>query len=147
VADDDHDWVDLATPWRMGPGGVAVAARNMEGLSAGEAVEQICDKLKRAMVQLGADADVARIAAMEAAARALCPEPEAVAQVEPEAQPEPEPVATAEREAKAEEVSAEAEVADAGRSGRPKRAWAAGPSAEGPDSEADHEPPPKPPPD
>ncbi len=77
VAEDPwHNWRELARPWRMGPGGVAFAARAIAGLSDREVVSQICDKLSRAATQLGAEADVARIAALEAAALALCPEAE-----------------------------------------------------------------------
>jgi hypothetical protein len=74
---DWHDWRELARPWRMGPSGVAVATRMIAGLSNAEVVARICAKLSQAAAQLGADADVGRIAEMEAAARALCPDVEA----------------------------------------------------------------------
>jgi hypothetical protein len=72
--DDLNDWQELARPWRMGLGGVAVAARLIERLSNREVVANICDLLRRAVTQLGADADIVRISALEAAALALCPE-------------------------------------------------------------------------
>jgi hypothetical protein len=75
---DWHDWRELARPWRMGPGGVAVAMRMIAGLSNAEVVTQICAKLSEAAAQLGAEADVGRIAEIEAAARALCPDVDAV---------------------------------------------------------------------
>jgi hypothetical protein len=74
---DWHDWRELARPWRMGPGGVAVATRMIAGLSNAEVVTQICAKLSEAAAQLGAEADVGRIAEIEAAARALCPDVDA----------------------------------------------------------------------
>jgi hypothetical protein len=77
VAGDWHDWLELAKPWRMGPSGVAVATRMIAGLSNAEVVAGICAKLSQAAAQLGADADVGRIAEMEAAARALCPDVDA----------------------------------------------------------------------
>ncbi len=72
--DDWHDWRELARPLRIGPSGVAVAARAIAGLSDQQVVTQICGNLSRAAAELGAEADVARIAALEAAAKALCPE-------------------------------------------------------------------------
>ncbi len=75
--EDWHNWQELARPWRMGPGGVAVGTRAIAGLSDREVVAQICDNLRRAAAELGAEADVGRIAALEAAARALCPEADA----------------------------------------------------------------------
>jgi hypothetical protein len=74
---DWHDWRELARPWRMGSSGVAVATRMIAGLSNAEVVSAICSKLSQAAEQLGAEADVGRIAAMEAAARALCPDVDA----------------------------------------------------------------------
>jgi len=71
---DWHDWQELARPWRMGPSGVAVAANAIAALSNAEVVTAICSKLSQAAEQLGAEADVGRIAAIEAAARALCPD-------------------------------------------------------------------------
>ena len=76
-ADDHHDWPELARPLRIGPGGVAVALRAMAGLSNREVVSQICGMLQKAAAALGAEADVPRLAALAAAARALCPEAEA----------------------------------------------------------------------
>jgi hypothetical protein len=76
-AGDWHDWRELARSWRMGPGGIAVATRMIAGLSNAEVVAAICAKLRQAADQLGAEADVARIAAIEAAARALCPDVDA----------------------------------------------------------------------
>jgi hypothetical protein len=61
----------------MGPGGVAVATRAIAGMPDREVVAQICGKLTQAAAELGAEADVGRIAALEAAARALCPEVDA----------------------------------------------------------------------
>jgi hypothetical protein len=77
TAEDWHNWQELARPWRMGPSGVAVGTRAIAGLPDREVVAQICDNLRRAAAELGAEADVARIAALEAAARALCPEADA----------------------------------------------------------------------
>ncbi len=74
---DWHDWRELARPWRMGPSGVAVATRMIAGLSSAEVVTEICSKLSQAAAQLGAEADVGRIAEMAAAARALCPDVDA----------------------------------------------------------------------
>jgi hypothetical protein len=127
---DGHDWRELARPWRMGPGGVAFAARAMEKLSIREIVSNICDKLKRAAVALEADADVGRIAAMEAAALALCPEAEARAGA---AVPEDAPKDTA----------------AAAKAGGAPGARPMGPPAEEPESgaetEADTDPPSRPP--
>jgi len=75
--DDWHDWRELARPWRIGPSGVAVAERAIAGLTNGQVVTRICGNLGRAATELGAEADVARIAALEAAARALCPDADA----------------------------------------------------------------------
>jgi hypothetical protein len=77
TAQDWHNWQELARPWRMGPGGVAVATRAIAGMPDREVVAQICGKLSQAAAELGAEADVARIAALEAAARALCPDVDA----------------------------------------------------------------------
>jgi hypothetical protein len=74
---DWHDWRELARPWRMGSSGVAVATRMIAGLSNAEVVTAICSKLSQAAEQLGAEADVGRIAEIEAAARALCPDVDA----------------------------------------------------------------------
>jgi hypothetical protein len=74
---DWHDWRELARPWRMGPSGIAVATRMMAGLSNAEVITEICAKLSQAAEQLGAEADVGRIAEIEAAARALCPDVDA----------------------------------------------------------------------
>jgi hypothetical protein len=79
TAQDWHNWQELARPWRMGPGGIAVATRAIAGMPDREVVAQICGKLSQAAAELGAEADVARIAALEAAARALCPEADAAA--------------------------------------------------------------------
>jgi hypothetical protein len=68
------DWPELAKPLRLGPGGVAHAARMIADKSDREVVTHICDYLQRAAAQLGAEADVARIAALQAAALALCPD-------------------------------------------------------------------------
>ncbi len=77
TAADWHNWQELARPWRMGPGGVAVATKAIAGMPDREVVAQICGKLSQAAAELGAEADVARIAALEAAARALCPDVDA----------------------------------------------------------------------
>jgi hypothetical protein len=61
----------------MGSSGVAVATRMIAGLSNAEVVTAICSKLCQAAAQLGAEADVGRIAEMAAAARALCPDVDA----------------------------------------------------------------------
>ncbi len=115
---DWHDWRELARPWRMGPSGVAVATRLIAGLSNAEVVSGICSKLSQAAVQLGADADVGRIAEIEAAARALCPD-EGVA---PEA------------------ADDSGGTADCGSGG-----WEAAPPPRGAESETGRDPPPKPP--
>jgi hypothetical protein len=117
-ADDWHDWPALARPWRMGPGGVAMAARAIAGLSDREVVSEICGKLKQAARELGAEADVTRIAALEAAARALCPEADATAD-------------------EAADPGAKAEGAAGAR--------AAGPPSDEPETEADDDPPKRPP--
>jgi hypothetical protein len=83
AADPWNDWRELAKPLRIGPGGVAMALRAIEKLSIRQVVTQICDKLKRAAAALGADADLVRIAALEAAALALCPEAEPAAEIAP----------------------------------------------------------------
>jgi hypothetical protein len=74
---DPHNWPALAKPWRIGPTGVAKALEQIEGKSNREVVSHICDFLRRAAMRLGAEADLPRLAALEAAARALCPEDEA----------------------------------------------------------------------
>jgi hypothetical protein len=79
AADPWNDWLDLAKPLRLGLGGVAVARRAIEKLSDRAVVTNICDKLKRAAAALGAEADLVRIAALEAAALALCPDVAAAA--------------------------------------------------------------------
>jgi hypothetical protein len=61
TAQDWHNWQELARPWRMGPGGVAVATRAIAGMPDREVVAQICGKLSQAAAELGAEADVARI--------------------------------------------------------------------------------------
>jgi len=47
-ADDHHDWPELARPLRIGPGGVAFAARMIAGLPDRAVVSVICGKLKQA---------------------------------------------------------------------------------------------------
>lgn len=69
-------WQAYAQPVRVGPKGVAVAVQQIDGLSDAAVVAQICDHLRRAAEQLGAEADIARIDALEKAAKALCPPPE-----------------------------------------------------------------------
>ncbi len=71
-------WIGLARPWRLGPDGVTFAAQKIAALSDRQVVAAICENLRLAAVALGAEADVARIAALEAAARALCPEVDGV---------------------------------------------------------------------
>jgi hypothetical protein len=115
---DWHDWRELARPWRMGSGGIAVATRMIAGLSNAEVVTEICAKLSQAAAQLGAEADVGRIAEMEAAARALCPDAEAAP----------------------EEAGNPAGEADCGSGG-----WEAAAPSDGPRAEADGQAPPKPP--
>jgi hypothetical protein len=139
VDDDGHDWVELARPWRMGPGGVAVAARAMDGLPDREVVSHICGTLERGATALGADADIEHIAALEAAARALCPDAQAEVDVEVEAAvPAEVEVEAAAVEVEAEEVSAEAKVADAAPT---DGAGASEPPSDPPESEADRDPP------
>ncbi len=67
-------WIELARPWRLGPDAVAFAAQKIAALSDRDVVAVICEKLQQAAAAFGAEADIPRIAAMEAAARALCPE-------------------------------------------------------------------------
>jgi len=116
-ADDHHDWPELARPLRIGPGGVAFAARMIAGLPDRAVVSVICGKLKQAAAALGAEADVGRIEALEAAARALCPDVDA-----------PE----------------ESASGSSGADGAPG-ARAAGPPSDEPETEAEHDPPPEPP--
>jgi hypothetical protein len=115
---DWHDWRELARAWRIGPSGVAVATRMIAGLSNAEVVTAICSKLSQAAEQLGAEADVGRIAEMAAAARALCPDVDAAA----------------------DEDGDSGENPDCGSGG-----WEAAPPPHGPETAADREPPPKPP--
>ena len=121
IAGEWHDWFDLARPWRMGSNGVAFAARAIAGLSDREVVSQICGKLKQAAGELGAEADVGRIAALEAAARALCPEAEPAAD------------------------AIEDGPADAGGGDGAPGARAAGPPSDEPETEVEDDPPEKPP--
>jgi hypothetical protein len=72
----EDDWHDLAKPLRIGPGGVAVALRQIAEKSNEEVVTAVCDNLSQALVQIGAEADVAALQAMAAEARALLPEVE-----------------------------------------------------------------------
>jgi len=76
-ADEPHDWVALTQPLRIGPSGVAVTLRLIAHKSNREVVTDISDFLRGAVGQLGTEADVPRIAALEATARALCDEIEA----------------------------------------------------------------------
>ncbi len=115
---DWHDWRELARPWRMGSGGIAVATRMIAGLSNAEVVTEICAKLSQAAVQLGAEADVGRIAEMAAAARALCPDAEAAP----------------------EEAGESGGTADCGSGG-----WEARPPPCGAETEMGRDTPPKPP--
>jgi hypothetical protein len=125
AADPWNDWRELAKPLRIGPGGVAAAERAIDGLPDQDVVSNVCDKLKRVADDLGADADVARIAAMEAAALALCPE-EAPAAKDEVAEPDEaqrtvavapaaddEPDDEADEEAEEAKAEAEAEADDA----------------------------------
>jgi len=87
---DPHDWPALAKPLRIGPNGVAAALQLIEGKSNRVVVTEISDFLRRALAELGAAADVARIAALEAGARKLCEqmeEAEAAAEPAPAAEP------------------------------------------------------------
>ncbi len=71
--DEGHNWRGLAQALRLGPGGLAVAIRLIEGLSNSAVVADICDKLKRAAAMLGAgDPARARLATLAAQAMALC---------------------------------------------------------------------------
>jgi hypothetical protein len=127
--DDWHDWRELARPLRIGPSGVAVAARAIAGLSDQQVVTQICGNLSRAAAELGAEADVARIAALEAAAKALCIEADVSAEEAPE-----EII---------EDAVADAGEAEPGASG----GWASPSRETGPAAGTEHEPPLPPPPD
>jgi hypothetical protein len=122
-----HDWRELAKPLRIGPAGVAAAARLIADKSNREVVAGVSDKLQRASAQLGAAADVDLIAAMEAEALALLREAEAAA-----AAPDSE---------------AAAPEAEAGAAGAAKGAAAAEPSSHAPGFPAEHDPPSKGPPD
>jgi hypothetical protein len=128
AADPWNDWRELAKPLRIGPGGVAMALQAIEKLSIRQVVTQICDKLKRAAAALGADADLVRIAALEAAALALCPGAEA-----------------------APKAAGEAEAKDGGKAKGASGTRAVGPPQDdepednGPEDEAEDDPPPEPP--
>jgi len=116
-----HDWRDLAKPWRVGPGSLAVAQRAIARLSDAEVVAQICSNLQRAATALGAEADVERIAALETAARALCPEETVLA-------------------------DADGDAAEPGGGARVAAgAWAAPSPASAPEAWAGRDPPPPPP--
>jgi hypothetical protein len=130
--DDWHDWRDLARPWRIGPSGLAVSARAIAGLSDQQVVTQVCDNLSRAAAELGAEADVARIAALEAAAKALCPE--AALCADADAPPEADGAADA----------AEGDGSKDGGADRAPDAWTTGPQPPLPASGAGHDPPPPP---
>ncbi len=67
-------WIELARPWRLGPAAVAFEARKIADLSDRDVVAAICENLQQAAEAFGAEADIARITALEEAARALCPE-------------------------------------------------------------------------
>lgn len=69
-------WLEYAKPLRVGPKGVAVAVQQIDGLSDVAVVAQIGKYLRSAAEQLGAEADIVRIEALEKAALALCPPPE-----------------------------------------------------------------------
>ncbi len=70
---DPHDWAALVKPMRVGRDGVAAALVKIAGKSDRRVVKDISDYLRKAAAQLGADADMPRLAALEAAALALCP--------------------------------------------------------------------------
>jgi hypothetical protein len=145
AADPWHDWRELAKPLRIGAGGLAAAARAMDGLSVPEVASNVSDKLQRAAADLGSDADVGRIAAIEAAMRALCAQAEAAA--EPPGASVPE--------------AAEEAGSTAPRAGAPGGARAVGPPSDdapaddapnegapeewAPEEGADDDPPPEPP--
>ncbi len=112
---DYHDWAALVQPIRVGVAGVAATMEKIAGKSDRAVVDDICAYLRNAVGQLGAEADLPRIKALEAAALALCPEAEEDA------------------------AGAEADAAGAGPSGEAKGASgarASGPFAQGPFAEA-----------
>ena len=73
---DYHDWAALVQPIRVGVAGVAATMEKIAGKSDRAVVDDICAYLRNAVGQLGAEADLPRIKALEAAALALCPEAE-----------------------------------------------------------------------
>ncbi len=135
AADPWNDWRELAKPLRIGAGGLAAAARAMDGLSVPEVASNVSDKLQRAATDLGSDADVGRIAAIEAAMRALCAQAEAAA--EPPGASVPE--------------AAEEAGSTAPGDGAPGGARAVGPPSDdapaedAPEDGVDDDPPPEPP--
>jgi hypothetical protein len=122
---DWHNWYELAKPLRIGPGGVAVASQQIAGMSDEDVVTAVCANYSKAAAQLGAEADIPRLAAMAASARALLNPAPAV----PEAVVAPVVV-------EAPEV-----VADKTATAVP----AARPPSDPPKTEVEHDPPPKPP--
>ena len=70
---DYHDWAALVQPIRVGVAGVAATMEKIAGKSDRAVVDDICAYLRNAVGQLGAEADLPRIKALEAAALALCP--------------------------------------------------------------------------
>jgi len=76
---DWHDWRELAKPVRIGPAAVAAAMQQIADKSNDAVVAEVCEKLTKALVDFGAEADVAALEAMAAEARALLPEVERAA--------------------------------------------------------------------
>ncbi len=121
---DWHNYRSLAEPVRIGPGGVVYSAQEIAGLSDRQVVANICENLRLAAKELGAEADIARIDALKAGALALCPE--------------------------ADEAAVDAgkdEPPDVGKTGRASDSGDARSCSDEPEDEAEDDPPPKKPPD
>jgi hypothetical protein len=126
----------------------------MDGLPDRAVVSNICDKLKRAAGDLGADADVARIAAMMAAALALCPEADEAAASDAAAHEAAADKAAADEAAPdtvaadepAADKAAAVDAADSGQAGSAQGARAADPESDDePEVEAEDDLPKRPP--
>jgi hypothetical protein len=149
-----HNWHELAKPLRIGPAGVAAAAQLIADKSNEAVVEGVSEKLQRASAQMGAAADVGLIAAMEAEALALLREAAAAAAAAEDADapvdagvpPEAEPAAP-DDEAATPDGETAAPEAEAAAVGGAKGAPTADPSSDAPGTPAEHDPPPKEPPD
>jgi hypothetical protein len=146
--DDWHDWWDLAKPLRIGPGGVAVATRQIAGKSSQQVVADVNANLSTALAQLGSAADVTVIGAVAAEAQALLRAAEAAEETAAAADEAAEDAAAKDAVADPprEEPAGEADAAPVAPAGGPppQEPETAAPS-DAPGTEADVEPPPKPP--